>query len=174
MHAKTFLTIFLLSGLVAFVVMTRLGLDDTPKVEWPEGVSVEDAQRKYGTSRVEGVLFSAANKLGMATVLKERFQDRRMRIPAGDVVLRADLHAIKSQVGVTGQRRLIADGETDGHADRFWAGALAATAAELGVAEYDYRPVRSGNGGKGWFAQDEDDARDPFRPPLGTGLRGAI
>lgn len=134
---------------------------------------VEDAQRKYGTSRVEGVLFSAANKLGMATVLKERFQDRRKRIPAGDVVLRADLHAIKSQVGVTGQRRLIADGETDGHADRFWAAALAATAAELGVTEYDYRPVGSGRG-DGWSASDEDGARDPFAPPLGTGLRGAI
>ena len=45
MHVKTFLTIFLLSSLVAFVVLTRLGLDDEPKVEWPESVSVEDAQR---------------------------------------------------------------------------------------------------------------------------------
>lgn len=160
----------LLAGVFNRYRVVRAKIDQTGMGEKP----VEDAQRKYGTSRVEGVLFSAANKLGMATVLKERFQDRKKRIPAGDVVLRSDLHAIKSQVGVTGQRRLIADGETDGHADRFWAAALAATAAELGVAEYDYRPVRSGGGGSGWFAQDEDDARDPYRPPLGTGLRGAI
>ena len=45
MHAKTFLTLFLLSSLAAFVVLTRLGLDGEPKVEWPESVSVADAQR---------------------------------------------------------------------------------------------------------------------------------
>jgi phage FluMu gp28-like protein len=159
----------LLAGVFSRYRVVRSKIDQTGMGEKP----VEDAQRRYGTSRVEGVLFSAANKLGMATVLKERFQDRRMRIPAGDVVLRADLHAIKSQVGVTGQRRLIADGETDGHADRFWAAALAATAAELGVAEYDYRPVRSGASSP-LGGPDEDDARDPYRPPLGHGLRGGI
>lgn len=159
----------LLAGVFSRYRVVRAKIDQTGMGEKP----VEDAQRRYGTSRVEGVLFSAANKLGMATVLKERFQDRRMRIAAGDVVLRADLHAIKSQVGVTGQRRLVADGETDGHADRFWAAALAATAAELGVAEYDYRPIRGGSS-SGSPLSGDDDERDPFAPPLGTGLRGAI
>jgi len=148
--------------------VVRCKIDQTGMGEKP----VEDAQRRHGSSRVEGVLFTGANKLGMATVLKERFQDRRKRIPAGDPVLRSDLHAIKSQVGVTGQRRLVADGETDGHADRFWAAALAATAAELGEVTYDYVPVQ--RGGDGWSAPDADDARDPFSPPLGSGLRGGI
>lgn len=144
----------------------RAKIDQTGMGEKP----VEDAQRRYGSSRVEGVLFSGANKLGMATVLKERFQDRRLRIPAGDVVLRSDLHAIKSQVGVTGQRRLIADGETDGHADRFWAAALACTAAELGEATYEYRGMSSGRAG----AFDEGEERDRYRPPLGARLRGGV
>lgn len=148
----------------------RCKMDQTGMGEKP----VEDAKRRHGASRVEGVLFSAANKLGMATVLKERFQDRKKRIPAGDPALRSDLHAIKSQVGVTGQRRLIADGETDGHADRFWAGALAATAAELGEASYEYIPASGGHGGGGSGLYPDDEQRDPYRPPLGSGLRGAI
>jgi phage FluMu gp28-like protein len=102
---------------------------------------VEDAKRRHGESRVEGVIFSAANKLDMATELKEAFQDRRARIPAGDPVLRADLHAIQKVVGQTGIPRLVADGETDGHADRFWAGALAVSAARTEYQPYDYRPV---------------------------------
>jgi phage FluMu gp28-like protein len=95
---------------------------------------------------VEGILFSAANKLDMATVLKESMQDRKSRIPAGDVPLRADLHSIKKQVGVTGTPRLIADSDTDGHADRFWAGALAVSAGQLTYQPYDYRPVPLGGG----------------------------
>ncbi|WP_333827715.1 terminase large subunit domain-containing protein [Pararhodobacter sp.] len=118
----------------------RVAMDQTGMGEKP----VEDAKRRYGESRVEGVLFTSAARLDLATALKERFEDRTMRIPAGDVTLRADLHSIKSQVGLTGQRRLIADGDTDGHADRFWAGALAASAARLTYQPYDYRPVRSG------------------------------
>lgn len=107
---------------------------------------VEDARRRHGESRVEGVLFSAAIKLDMATALKEAMQDRKARIPAGDVPLRADLHAIKKQVGVTGTPRLIADGDTDGHADRFWAVALAVSAGQLTYQPYDYRPVPTGGG----------------------------
>ena len=35
-----------------------------------------------------------------------------------------------------------ADETIDGHADRFWAAALMACAADLGEGEYDYIPVR--------------------------------
>jgi phage FluMu gp28-like protein len=117
--------------------VVRCRIDQTGMGEKP----VEDAKRRYGETRVEGVLFSGASKLELATDLKEAMQDRKARIPAGDVKLRADLHAIKSQVGVTGTRRLIADGETDGHADRFWAGALAVSAGSASYQPYAYRGV---------------------------------
>lgn len=117
--------------------VVRVRIDQTGMGEKP----VEDAKRRHGEVRVEGVLFSTASKLDMATSLKERAQDRRIRIPAGDVVLRADLHAIKSQVGLTGARRLIADGDTDGHADRFWAAALAVSGAQGEYQPFDYRAV---------------------------------
>lgn len=151
--------------------VVRCRMDQTGMGEKP----VEDAQRRHGALRVEGVLFSPAAKLDMATALKERMQDRKKRIPAGDPVLRADLHAIKSQVGVTGQRRLVADGETDGHADRFWAAALAASAAATPPAEYGYRPATQAAGGRGFmFADHGEDSGGAFRRPLGAGLRGAV
>lgn len=117
--------------------VVRVRMDQTGMGEKP----VEDAKRVHGESRVEGVLMSTAIKLDLATILKEAMQDRRTRIPAGDVVLRADLHAIKKQVGLTGVPRLIADTDTDGHADRFWAFALATSAARTTYQPYDYRPV---------------------------------
>ena len=128
--------------------VVRCAMDQTGMGEKP----VEDAKRNHGESRIEGVLFSTARKLDLATALKEAMEERRTRLPAGDVVLRADLHAIQSQTGITGNRRLVADGDTDGHADRFWAFALAVGAAQMPYQEYAYRPVpRGGN--------DDDDAR---------------
>ena len=103
---------------------------------------VGDAQRRHGASRVEGVQFSGARKLDLATALKERLEDRTMRIPAGDVVLRTDLHSVRKEVGPTGIPRLIADRDAAGHADRFWAGALAAAAAHSEYQPFSYRPVK--------------------------------
>jgi phage FluMu gp28-like protein len=147
--------------------VVRVRIDQTGMGEKP----VEDAQRRHGALRVEGVQFTAAAKLDMATALKEAMQDRRARIPAGDVALRADLHAIKAQVGITGTRRLVADGDSDGHADRFWAGALAVSAAREGSADYAYRPAGRGAGGAG---EPEDALRPWWRRPAGAGLRGRL
>lgn len=127
----------LLAGVFQRYRVVRCYMDQTGMGEKP----VEDAKRVHGSSRVEGVLFTAAAKLDMATALKEAFQDRKARIPAGSPELRADLHSIKSQVGLTGIRRLIADGESDGHADRFWAAALAVSAGIVPAGEYAYRAV---------------------------------
>ena len=90
---------------------------------------LEQAQRAHGHTRVSGVLFSPAAKLDLATRLKERMEDRRLRIPAGDARLRADLHSVERHAGQTGIPRLVADREGGSHADRFWALALAVSAA---------------------------------------------
>lgn len=167
----------LLDGVFDRYNVIRVAIDQTGMGEKP----VEDATRRYGTSRVDGVLFTAPRKLELATVLKEGMQDRRVLIPAGDRVLRSDLHAIKSRVGPTGIRRLIADGETDGHADRFWALALATSAATSAPVEYGYRgvPADTGRpqGGRGFLYADQDDAPgggDGYRTPLGARLRGGV
>ena len=104
----------------------RIAMDQTGLGEKP----VEDAKGRYGESVVIGVQFSTAKKLDLATAMKERYQDRTIRTPVGDRALRADLHSVKKEVGITGAPRLLADtSETDGHADRFWACALACGAA---------------------------------------------
>jgi phage FluMu gp28-like protein len=155
--------------------VVRCRMDQTGMGEKP----VEDAKATHGQDRVEGILFTAASKLDMATSLKESFQDRKSAIPAGDPKLRADLHAIKSVTGPTGIRRLVADTDTDGHADRFWAGAMAVSAAGSGYQEYDYRPVSSDDRfdaaiGDTAEAADAGEGGSWWRSPLGARLRGGI
>jgi phage FluMu gp28-like protein len=90
--------------------------------------TVQDAMRRYG-SRAEGVLFTGPNKLIMATLGKQQFEDRKCRIAMGDKELRADLHKLKKITGPTGAPRFVAESDSQGHADRTWAKFLAANAA---------------------------------------------
>lgn len=103
----------------------RLCMDQTGMGEKP----VEDAQRRYGSSRVEGVLFTGANKQVLATVGKQLFEDRKVRIPMGDRNLKADLHKLRKITTPTGSVRFEADSDSAGHADRAWACFLGAYAA---------------------------------------------
>ncbi len=115
----------------------RLVMDQTGMGEKP----VEDAQRRYGDLRVEGVIMTPARQLDMATNAKQLFEDKRVRIPAGDPVLRADLHKLKKTVGPTGHPRLVADRDAAGHADRTWAAFMGLAGASDGVIEYGYQPA---------------------------------
>lgn len=99
---------------------------------------VEDAQRRYG-GRIEGVQFTSSSKLIMATQGKERFEDRRVRIPMGDVPLRADLHKLRKISGPTGIPRFVAERDDD-HADRTWAIFLGMNAA-AGMNGARWRPL---------------------------------
>jgi hypothetical protein len=66
-------------------------MDQTGMGEKP----VEDAQRRYGEDRVEGVQFTGPTKLLLATEGKEAFEDRKVRVPLGDRDLRGDLHSLR-------------------------------------------------------------------------------
>lgn len=110
-------------------VMDQTGMGEKP---------VEDARRRHGSSRVEGVLFTGPNKLLLATTGKETFEDRRIRIPAGSAELRNDLHKLKKEVSATGTPRFVADSDSAGHADRAWACFMALYAAgSPSVIEYE-------------------------------------
>ena len=110
---------------------------------------VEEMQKRHGTARVHGVTFTAANRLEIATVLKQRFEDGLIVI-ANDALLRADLRSIKKSGGAGGTPVFANDNaageDTDGHGDRFWAAGLAALAAETGETAYDYHPAGRGSG----------------------------
>ncbi len=114
-----------LDALMARYRVVRVAMDQTGMGEKP----VEDARSRYGASRVEGVVMSAPRQLDLATAAKDAFEDRRLRIPAGDPMLRADLHKLRKICGPTGAPRLIANRDSEGHADRAWACFLAVGAA---------------------------------------------
>ena len=107
----------------------RIGMDQTGMGEKP----VEDAKGRYGVHRVEGIQLTTPVRLNVATILKESFEDRRRRIPMLEEVYR-DLHSVRSEAGPTGAPRLVTPRSgIEGHADRFWAAALAAGVAADGA-----------------------------------------
>lgn len=153
----------------------RACIDQTGMGEKP----VEDAQRRYG-SRIEGVLFTGPNKLTLATQTKERFEDRKLRLPMGDARLRADLHKVKKVASATGAPRFVAERDDD-HADRFWALALAINAASGPGMEYGYTPVaRAGSAqpsaGSGFMRPDHsgDGGGASWLGRIGKALKGGI
>ena len=124
-----------LDELVARYRPVRIAMDQTGMGEAP----TEEAKRRYGEQRVEGVLFTGPAKQHMATRLKQHAEDRRLRIPP-DAAVRADLHSLRRITTPAGNIRFDVDGG-DGHADRAWAAALGVYAADTPVEVFDYRPV---------------------------------
>lgn len=124
----------------------RVGEADIDQTGMGEKV-VEDAQRRYGSSRVHGVLFTPGNKLIMANAGKQRFEDRTLRIPAGQVQYRSDLHKLRKANSPTGTPRFVAENDASDHADRTWALFLAINAAggeQLAYEGYESVSARPG------------------------------
>ncbi|MBR4253924.1 MAG: hypothetical protein IKQ16_02425 [Lentisphaeria bacterium] len=88
----------------------------------------ESLQDAYGKYRVEAVNFSAPVKEALAMPLKAAFEDRKLRI-AADPEIREDLHKVKKTTTAAGNIRFEGERDDAGHADRFWALALAVHAA---------------------------------------------
>lgn len=122
---------------------------------------VEDAKRRHGEYAVEGVLFTLPVKQDLATVGKQLFEDRRVRIPA-ERTIRESHHAVRKLTTVAGNPRFDAErSEAIGHADEFWAHMLALHAAD--------RPLQPAAG----VSLDQDPeayrpgfAPEPLRRPL--------
>lgn len=87
----------------------------------------EDLRRKHG-EKVEPVEFNIANKEAMATAMKRRFEERKIRIVSSPS-LRRSINAVKRYTSTTGHFRFDAERTDQGHADEFWALALATAAA---------------------------------------------
>ncbi len=139
--------------------MLRYCMDQTGMGEKP----VEDAKRRHGSLRVEGVIFTLQTKLLLATCIKQSMQDRKERIPMGDEALRIDLHKIKKEPTATGAARFVADSDSAGHADRFWAGALATYAASSTPMVCDFIRVDP-NRGMDEVEDDEDGRFERISP----------
>jgi len=108
-------------------------MDQTGMGEKP----VEDAKARYGRGRVIGLHLIGPVRMNVASAAKQGFEDRKLRIPAGDPVLRADLHKIKKVNSETGMPRLVAERDGEGHADRAWAAMMAVAAADPFITKPD-------------------------------------
>ncbi|MEI8390074.1 MAG: terminase family protein [bacterium] len=89
----------------------------------------ETAQRKFGQYRVEPITFTNKIKEEMAYNLRTNFEDKTVYIPSQHEI-REDLHSVRRITTTAGNIRFdVEKSEASGHADRFWALALALYAA---------------------------------------------
>ena len=96
----------------------------------------ETAQRDFGQYRVEAVMFTNKSKEEMAYNLRTNFESKTVFIPQ-EHEIREDLHSIRRIATKAGNIRFDAESsEVNGHADRFWALALALIACSV-----PYSPV---------------------------------
>jgi phage FluMu gp28-like protein len=91
----------------------------------------ETAQKQFGKYRVEPITFTNKSKEEMAYNLRINFEDKSIFIPP-DHEIREDLHSIRRVVTASNNIRFDAEhSEASGHADRFWALALALFACHV-------------------------------------------
>lgn len=97
----------------------------------------EAAVEVFGTHRVDAVTFSLLTKSKLAGGLRVKVEDLGLAIP-GCAEIRNDWHSLQKTVTTGGTVRYLAERTPDGHADRFWAAALAVDAASgpSGPIEY--------------------------------------
>jgi phage FluMu gp28-like protein len=94
------------------------------------GIGSEMAERLAARfpGKLEAIHFTAQRKQEMAVRMKRLFEDRSIRIP-DHRPLRSDIASLNRVVTSAGNIRFDAERGEDGHADRFWALALALQAA---------------------------------------------
>jgi phage FluMu gp28-like protein len=135
------------------IPMERMRKSDQEAIIWPwiaicqrscwdaTGLGIgwsDDAQDRFGESRVEAVTFTPRVKEELAYPVRGSMQDRTMRIPY-DPVIRSDLRSVTKQTTAAGNIRFTAERTPDGHADRFWALALAKHAASNPSAPIEFQ-----------------------------------
>lgn len=97
----------------------------------------ENARKRFGSYRVEEIKFTLPVKEELAYPYKATFEDKNIRIPDNSN-LRADHRAIKKETTASGNNRFTADRGKNGHADRFWAGALGVHAGKTGDGSFEF------------------------------------
>ena len=120
----------------------------------------ERAQERFGKYHVEGIHFSGPVKEDLAYPVKAAFEDLNLRIPF-DRNLQADLRAIKKETTAAGNIRFSADRSGNGHADRFWALALALHAASTAAGFCAMEPLNV----------TDNETRDNYTRPDHSGDR---
>lgn len=92
------------------------------------GAQLAEEAREHFGHLVEEITFTLPVKEELAVTVRRSFEDRTERIPA-EREIREDLHSVKKFSTAAGHVRYDAERNEAGHADHFWAGALATHAA---------------------------------------------
>lgn len=103
----------------------------------------DDAKDRFGSYRVEGVTFTSGVKERLAYPVRNCMEDRKLRIPYSGAI-RTDLRSITKQTTTAGNVRFTAERTADGHADHFWALALALQAGGNPAVPFEFY---TGSGG---------------------------
>jgi phage FluMu gp28-like protein len=126
----------------------RLAIDETGL-----GMMMAERLHKRFGSRVEPVNFSKCQvDLGMKFF--DRFETHKIRIPENEE-LRVSLNKPRKAETSAGNMRIATDADETGHADEFWAGALAEHAGELKGVSFTpvtFQTRRSRRRQQGWEA----------------------
>lgn len=88
----------------------------------------EDARRRHG-GKVEEVQFTAGVKEDLAITLRRCMEDGEFRMPNKPELI-SDFRSIRKETTSAGNVRYVGERTSNGHADRFWAAALAIHAAK--------------------------------------------
>ena len=149
------------------LTLRNMAKPDQEKVLWPwlecmrrtcidyTGLGIgwgDDAQRAFGEYRIELVTFSGQVKERLAYPVRGTMEDGKLRLPY-DPEVRADLRSVTKVTTSAGNIRFTAERGENGHADRFWALALALEAGSRQGWKAEYRGISR-----------NPDARDPMRP----------
>jgi len=100
----------------------------------------EQTVERFGAHRVVPVQFTPALKSQIAGGLRIAVEGRRIVIPQDERVVR-DWHSVERAVSAAGHFRLAAPRGEGGHADRFWAAALAVHAEGEGASAAECHTV---------------------------------
>jgi len=129
------------------IALKKMSKPDQEKILWPwlektfrfdldyTGLGIgwgDDAVKKFGEYKAECVTFTPHVKEALAYPVRGRMEDRKLRIPY-DPAIRADLRSVTKETTAAGNIRFTAERSEGGHADRFWALALAIQAASSNV-----------------------------------------
>lgn len=104
-------------------LLRRLCLDSTGL-----GMQLAERMKRKFRDRVEPVTFSNASKAAMAPRVRVACEQATVSLP-DDRIVKDDLHSLRKTVTAAGNTRYAGERTKDGHADHFWALALALEAA---------------------------------------------
>jgi len=137
------------------IALKNMSKPEQEKILWPWYPAIErvcldysglgigwgdDAQRKFGQHKIELVTFTPKVKEALAYPVRGKMEDKKLRIPY-DPQVRADLRAVTKETTQAGNIRFTAERSAEGHADRFWALALAIHAASQPGGPVEYTSV---------------------------------